>query len=232
MLRLAFVFAAAVCVSSHAKRTPEEIVEYHRQVTRNAEALNKCLETPELKELGTRVMAKRQESFRQLRKTRGIELEPRDKEALIKWNAISHGKTAEGKGKDFTDDEKLFGYKKGDKFPASSCILMPENVWGPYFSDREAYRSNIREGQQGIYQRLALQIIDVTTCKPLHGARVDVWHTNAEGVYAKQVRNESNDVHWLTGAQSTLDWGLVDFDTIFPGHYTGRNVHTHVSRSS
>lgn len=63
-----FVATAAflVAVSAHTKRTPEEMVEYHRQVTRDAQALTNCLETPELKDLGARVMAKRQEDFRHL----------------------------------------------------------------------------------------------------------------------------------------------------------------------
>lgn len=144
---------------------------------------------------------------------------------------MNHDKTAEGKGKSFTDDESLFGYKHGDAVPASSCVLTPEVVWGPFYTDREAYRQDVRGGQAGVYQRLALQVIDVATCTPLHGARVDIWHANATGSYAKDAREQHGETtaHWLTGAQATSDWGLVDFDTIFPGNYGGRAVHTHVA---
>lgn len=135
--------------------------------------------------------------------------------------------TSQGKGANFKDDDTLFGYKKGNVFP--SCILAPENVWGPYFQERAQYRQDVREDQQGVYQRLALQIIDINTCKPLQGARVDIWQANAVGRYAKQDRKDGKNVWWLSGAYTSSEWGTADFDTIFPGHYTGRNVHTHVA---
>jgi protocatechuate 3,4-dioxygenase beta subunit len=33
---------------------------------------------------------------------------------------------------------------------------------------------------------------------------------------------------WLRGAQKTTTDGVVQFGTLFPGHYTGRTTHTHV----
>jgi protocatechuate 3,4-dioxygenase beta subunit len=71
--------------------------------------------------------------------------------------------------------------------------------------------------------RLALQVVDVESCKPLEGARVDVWQANALGVYS------ATDTSWLRGWQPTSNWGTADFDTIFPGNYAGRNVHTHAA---
>lgn len=60
---------------------------------------------------------------------------------------------------------------------------------------------------------------------------MDIWQTNATGWYAKDVRDGHGDggAHWLTGGQRTEGWGVVDFDTVFPGHYAGRCVHTHVA---
>ncbi|KAL5384093.1 hypothetical protein DPSP01_005566 [Paraphaeosphaeria sporulosa] len=233
IFRLAVMAATAVGVSAHTQRTPAEMIEYHQKVARDAKALTKCLDTPGLKELNTRLIAQRRESFHRLRKARGIDFQPRDKAALEKWHNINHDQTASGKGNDYKNDGKLFEVDGNDpdkKAKPSVCILTPENVWGPFWTDREAYRQDIRGDQKGIYQRLALQIIDVTTCKPLSGARVDVWQVNADGKYAKQVRDDGGgDVHWLTGAQSTSSWGTVAFDTIFSGHYTDRAVHTHLA---
>lgn len=157
-----------------------------------------------------------------------------DKAALEKWHNINHDQTANGNGNDYKSDDKLFEFDwnaPDKKVKSSVCLLAPENVWGPFFADHEAYRQDIRENQQGVYQRLALQIIDVTTCKPLKGARVDVWQANATGSYAREAREGplQENVHWLTGAQSTSSWGTADFDTIFPGHYGGRAVHTHLA---
>lgn len=64
-------------ISAHTKRTPEEMVQYRRHIARNAELLNACLETPELKQLSTRIQAKRQKSLRHIRKARGISVAPR-----------------------------------------------------------------------------------------------------------------------------------------------------------
>ncbi|KAK3217476.1 hypothetical protein GRF29_1g3202978 [Pseudopithomyces chartarum] len=65
-------------ISAHTKRTLEEMVQYRRHIARNAELLNACLETPELKQLSTRIQAKRQKSLRHIRKARGISVAPRD----------------------------------------------------------------------------------------------------------------------------------------------------------
>lgn len=79
ILQVVVAAAFAVGVSAHAKRTPEELAQYHRLVARDAQALNKCLQTREMKDLNARVMAKRQESLHRLRKARGIDLEARSK---------------------------------------------------------------------------------------------------------------------------------------------------------
>lgn len=34
---------------------------------------------------------------------------------------------------------------------------------------------------------------------------------------------------WLRGVQQSSTGGVVEFDTIFPGHYSGRAVHTHLA---
>lgn len=82
ILRVVVIAAAAVGVSAHADRTPQEMAEYHRHVARDSEALSQCLDSPELKELNARVVAERQASFRRLRKARSIGVQSRGKSAL------------------------------------------------------------------------------------------------------------------------------------------------------
>lgn len=67
----------ATAVAGHAQHTPEEMVTYHQQVARDSEALRQCLQTAELKELHARVVAERQQSFRRMRKARGIDIQSR-----------------------------------------------------------------------------------------------------------------------------------------------------------
>lgn len=67
-----------------------------------------------------------------------------------------------------------------------------------------------------------MQVIDFSTCKPLHGAQVDLWHANAIGDYSTKMDG------YLRGWQPTSYQGTVDFDTNFPGHYNARASHMHV----
>lgn len=148
---------------------------------------------------------------------------PRDKPALEKWNGMSHERyVGPGVSKDPQD---LFHFKWSDKPVAkpAGCILTPESIYGPYWQEEQPQRQDIRDGRKGVYLRLALQVIDLDTCKPLRGARVDAWHTNAEGAYSSKADS------WLRGWQPTSEWGTVSFDTIFPGHYSGRATHVHVT---
>lgn len=48
-------------------------------------------------------------------------------------------------------------------------------MYGPYWAEGHLERQDIRAGEKGLYMRLAMQVIDVQTCMPVHGARVGVW---------------------------------------------------------
>jgi hypothetical protein len=77
---------------------------------------------------------------------------------------------------------------------------------------------------------LDLQFIDVATCRPADLV-VDVWSANATGQYSgvsDPTQHSGLNTTWLRGVlQSDAD-GVVQFDTLFPGHYAGRATHEHV----
>jgi hypothetical protein len=77
---------------------------------------------------------------------------------------------------------------------------------------------------------LELQFVDVTTCKALQPLVVDVWSCNATGVYSGVSAYGEGGLAatFLRGVQQTDADGVVNFDTIFPGHYSGRATHEHV----
>ena len=108
---------------------------------------------------------------------------------------------------------------------AVTCVLSPELTEGPYYLRREAVRRDITEGKPGTPLRLHLTAVSASTCKPIKGAAVDVWHADAEGVYSG-VSGRSGT--FLRGIQKTDHDGLALFDTIYPGWYRGRAVHIHV----
>ncbi|CCB66788.1 MULTISPECIES: intradiol ring-cleavage dioxygenase [unclassified Hyphomicrobium] len=114
------------------------------------------------------------------------------------------------------------------------CTLFPQAIEGPYYFDRKLIRSDIREGRPGLSTIMLLTVIDATTCKPMTGARVDVWHADARGVYSGYAhqgddrRISTTDEIYLRGTQMTDGGGRVLFRTIYPGWYPGRTPHIHV----
>jgi protocatechuate 3,4-dioxygenase beta subunit len=106
-----------------------------------------------------------------------------------------------------------------------SCVLAPEQTEGPYFLDGDRIRRNITEGRPGVPLTLRLTVLDVSTCKPIRGAAVDVWHCDAAGVYSGV---QGNTGRFLRGIQRTSSKGIAIFQTIYPGWYPGRTVHVHL----
>src|SRR5437868_3339156 len=67
---------------------------------------------------------------------------------------------------------------------AITCVLTPELTEGPYYVSGEKVRRNITEGRPGVPLALALKVVDASTCRPIKGAAVDIWHCDALGVYS------------------------------------------------
>lgn len=117
------------------------------------------------------------------------------------------------------------------------CVVRPEQTEGPYFVDEKLNRSDIRSNpadgsvQAGVPLKLGLQVsrMNGNQCQPLRGAIVDIWHTNALGVYSDVADRSFNTTgqKFLRGYQTTDATGTVQFLTIYPGWYPGRTVHIH-----
>ena len=108
---------------------------------------------------------------------------------------------------------------------AVTCVLAPELTEGPYYLPNERVRRDITEGRPGTPLRLRLMVVSASSCKPIKGAAVDIWHADASGVYSGVAGNTGT---FLRGIQKTDRAGLAIFDTIYPGWYQGRAVHIHV----
>ena len=119
------------------------------------------------------------------------------------------------------------------------CVVRPEQTEGPFFSDVELDRSDIRTEPStgvvvsGVPLRLTFQVsrIGDQECAPLPGAKVDLWQCDAAGQYsAFRDRGAGGDLRgqkFLRGYQVTDDDGTARFTTIYPGWYRGRAVHIH-----
>jgi protocatechuate 3,4-dioxygenase beta subunit len=106
------------------------------------------------------------------------------------------------------------------------CVLAPEQTQGPYYIAGAKTRRNITEGRPGTPLTLHTTVVDASTCKPIKGAAVDVWHADASGTYSgvQQAVGQT----FMRGIQKTAAGGLALFKTVYPGWYPGRTVHIHV----
>jgi protocatechuate 3,4-dioxygenase beta subunit len=120
---------------------------------------------------------------------------------------------------------------------ALDCVVRPELTIGSHFVDDQLNRSDIRYDplednvSPGTPLILNIGVFDAASnrCAPLKGARVDVWHCDAMGVYSGVIEHVFNTrgQQFLRGYQLTDADGRVQFQTIYPGWYSGRTVHIH-----
>ena len=114
-----------------------------------------------------------------------------------------------------------------------ACIPTPQSEAGPYYLDPKLVRADIAESRPGVPLALRLRIIEAGSCTPLAGARVDIWHCDARGVYSGfpgQSDNHKVDESgktFLRGTQMADIAGWAGFKTIYPGWYAGRATHIH-----
>ena len=115
---------------------------------------------------------------------------------------------------------------------ANVCHLTPELTEGPFYMDPHLVRSDIREDRGGVPMTMRMQVV-TADCRPIKGARVDLWHCDAQGNYSgfadqgSDTRQDSRAETYLRGTQPTDANGIVTFETIYPGWYRGRTTHIH-----
>jgi protocatechuate 3,4-dioxygenase beta subunit len=130
------------------------------------------------------------------------------------------------------------GTGTGTGTTSGTVTLTPAVTQGPYFqdfTDATLNRSDITTGTtrtsvtNGVPLTITFHVYQVsgTTVTPLSGARVDVWHADASGVYSDEAVQGTSGQSFLRGYQSTDSTGTVTFHTIIPGWYSGRAPHIH-----
>lgn len=113
------------------------------------------------------------------------------------------------------------------------CRLTPQVTQGPYWFDPKLDRSDVTEGRPGVPVRVAITVVD-GNCRPIKGARVDLWHCDAAGIYSgyggqgDDHKTAAKGQTFLRGAQVTDADGRAAFRSIWPGWYEGRTPHMHL----
>lgn len=162
---------------------------------------------------------------------------------LLRWSALSGLVTLVG----CPSDEPAAGdagEPAADSGAGGSCASIPEETAGPYPGDGSngvnalvlsgIVRSDIRSSfgaasasAQGLPLNVTLTLVDPSdNCNPLAGCAVYLWHCDRDGnysMYSSAIQQEN----YLRGVQEADGNGQVQFQTIYPGCYSGRWPHIH-----
>ncbi len=126
---------------------------------------------------------------------------------------------------------------------AVCAARVPEETAGPFPGDGSngpnvlpltgAVRSDIRSSfagmsgtADGVPLTIALTIVSSSTCAPLAGRAVYIWHCDRLGRYSLYNSGVTNQ-NYLRGVQEADGNGRVVFTSIFPACYAGRWPHIH-----
>lgn len=125
----------------------------------------------------------------------------------------------------------------------ATCSRIPQETAGPYPADGSngptvltasgVVRSDIRSSfaglsgtAAGVPLNVVLTIVSASTCAPLAGHAVYLWHCDREGRYSLYSAGATNQ-NYLRGVQESDANGRVTFASIYPACYTGRWPHIH-----
>jgi protocatechuate 3,4-dioxygenase beta subunit len=126
---------------------------------------------------------------------------------------------------------------------AGSCSKIPTETAGPFpgegsngpnvLNQTGVVRSDIRSSfaglsgtADGVPLSILLTIVSASTCAPLAGRAVYLWHCDRLGRYSLYSSGVTNQ-NYLRGVQEADASGKVTFSSIYPGCYAGRWPHIH-----
>ena len=119
------------------------------------------------------------------------------------------------------------------------CSMLKDSVEGPFFFCTNPGIADIARGQVGAPLIIALRAINAATCQPIADAVIDIWHSDAKGLYSghnmavdEAIQSAShtppvNGDRHCRGALRTDADGIAEFRSIYPGYYVERAIHIH-----
>ncbi|KAI0474188.1 Intradiol ring-cleavage dioxygenase [Xylaria cf. heliscus] len=225
--------ALAAAHPGHEEEEKRQAIAARSIMAANKRALDNCASSLAKRGIHSAAAERRQAEVERQRMARGLSLNN------AKRSSVERRDTADILAKDHKGnltgqiaiEDELYVF--GD---AQCAVLNPEGEVGPFYVPGEYIRSDLREGEQGVEIVIDAQFIDVNTCEPIVGGWFDVWNCNTTGVYSgiqSDMNGNGDDASNLNntalrGLQQTDENGVVQFLSMFPGHYSGRTNHMHV----
>ena len=119
------------------------------------------------------------------------------------------------------------------------CTMLKDSVEGPFYFCTNPGSADIARGQPGVPLVIALRAVNAATCQPIADAVIDIWHSDAKGLYSGQnmavdeaIKSANhappvNDDRHCRGALRTDSDGIAEFRSVYPGFYVERAIHIH-----
>ncbi len=118
----------------------------------------------------------------------------------------------------------------------TSCTLTCASTVGPCYYDSQLIRQDITEGVTGLPMLISFLVVNADTCQPVSNASIDIWHADAAGVYSGPINTmcSGSDLAvrqqiFLRGIQFTDAAGWAHFNSVYPGWYSSRTTHIHLT---
>lgn len=139
---------------------------------------------------------------------------------------------------------RVFGQSPSPQASGAACQAIEEETAGPFpgdgsngpdvLSQSGVVRSDITSSfgtatgvAEGVPLTVQIALQDVSDdCAPLAGAAVYAWHCTRDGRYSMYSEGVT-DQNFLRGVQAADADGVVTFQSIYPGCYSGRWPHIH-----
>lgn len=118
---------------------------------------------------------------------------------------------------------------------AAACTVANSETAGPFptITPASLVRNDIIGTRTGVPFTVNITVKNATSCNPVSGIIVDIWHCDKDGNYSQyggtsMQTTDYTGQDFLRGRQTSDSNGLVSFTSIFPGWYTSRATHIHV----
>lgn len=106
------------------------------------------------------------------------------------------------------------------------CVVTESDAQGPYYIEGAPFKNPIFEEDEPGTRLIISGTIRGTDCQAVAEGVVDIWQTDADGVYPG-----ANEGFRLRGKVAADEFGNYSFETVYPGLYEGRPRHVHLKIS-
>ncbi|GAW15798.1 hypothetical protein ANO14919_052200 [Xylariales sp. No.14919] len=227
--------ALAAAHPGHEQEEKRQAIAARSTMAANKRALDNCAASLSKRGFHSAAAERRRAEVERQRISRGLPIN----NGRVKRSSVEKRNTTDVLAKDHqgTLDGQRAINDELYVFQDEKCtVLNPQGEVGPFYVSGEYIRSDLRENELGVEIFIDAQFIDVNTCEPIVGGWFDVWNCNSTGVYTgiqSDMNGNGDDASNLNntalrGIQQTDENGVVQFLSMFPGHYSGRVNHMHV----